>query len=409
MLKCLLLRQWRLLICLAVLFCLLLLTMNKEEDNYSRTGYRNREMYLSQYSDDSAETLFVGLHTDYKEIVAVITAIEQFRDYDGEIPDIEPDIMDMLTGQNSYMTYDMLVWREERLETPGEYTDTIEYDRRLLSRLRSDLSNQENFDEIIENQREIMLRGIRRGGKDTKKYQKVLDNLNGIDVDFPVRDPYYVAKILTYVENDWYILALLAFMMFSAFSSTNQQKMTNQILISQYGMRKFAKVQITSSMIVSCICMMLYYLGMILILCEWNVQCIPWNHPIQILVGYENNLQNMTVLEYMFTQVGIKMLFSIGVVSIVLFISSLSKNNIVSFIGTLFLFCCIYMLGRTSQFNSWVIGNGRRLFEGLCYVDIGIGLVPYAFIFCVIVFGVTGMLLSLTIVNYEYSARRWVK
>lgn len=409
MIKSLLHRQWRTLICLAVLFCFLLLTQDRGENSYFTIGYSNREAYLSRYDPYDADGLFAGLHEDYEEMSTLIDAIEAFEEYEGEIPDVELDIMDILSGSSSYMTYDMLIWKEQMLKAPGQYTDTVEQDDRMLRWLSADLSNQENFEGIIENQREIMRRGIRRGGPEVVKYEKVLDSLSRIEYDFPIKDTLHAVELLNYLENDWYILVLLAVMTFSFFSTSNQQKVTNQVLVSRFGMRRFARAQIVSAMIISGVCMALYYLGVALIQCEWDISTVPWSHPIQAIVSYENILQDMTIFEYMMANIGLKMLFCFGFVSIVLLISSLSPNNIVSFAGTAVLLGCVYMLVGNPEYGALAIGNGRGLFEELCYVDTGYGLVHHAVVFGVTVLAVISAALWLIIAHCDFSARKWVK
>ena len=372
-------------------------------------GYDRRENYLNRYNPYDAEALFFGLQKDRDEVSALIAAIEQFEEYDGEIPEAELDIMDILIGNNSYMTYDMLIWREQMMNAPGQYTDTVNSDNILLRQLNGSLHNQKNFGEIIENQREIMRRGIRRGGPEVKKYEKILENMERIEADFPVADTLRAVNLLNYLEADWYILALLAVMCFAFFSTGNQQKVTNQILISKFGMRRFAWAQIASAMLLSGACMVLYFLGVVLIKSEWRLSTIPWNHPLQVIVGYENILQDFSVFEYILINIGLKMLVCFAFVSVVLLISSLSPNNIVSFAGTILLFGVVYLGMRVPQFGAWIIGNCRSLFEELCYTDVGGYLIPHAIVYSAAVLLLIPIILVLIPCYYEASARKWVK
>ena len=409
MVKSLFHRQWRVLICLLVMFCFLLLAPDRTEETYWGSGYDNGENYLNRYDPSDAEVLFSGLEEDSEEISALITAIERFEKYDGEIPEAELDIMDTLVGDDSYMTYDMLIWREQMMNAPGQYTDTIIADSILLRRLSRSLYNQKNFEEIIENQREIMRRGIRRGGSEVKKYEKILENLGQIEMDFPVADTLRAVNLLNYLEMDWHILALLAVMCFAFFSTGNQQKVTNQILISKFGMRRFAWAQIASAMLIAGACMVLYYIGIVLIKSEWRLSTIPWNHPLQVIVGYENILQDFTVLEYVLINIGLKMLVCTVFVSMVLLISSLSPNNIVSFAGTFLLFGMVYLARKEPQSAALTMGNFRSLFEELCYTDVGGYLIPHATICAAALFLLIPIILVVITFHYETSARKWVK
>lgn len=408
MLKCLLHRQWRTLICLAVLLCFLMLTQDGGENPYLRIDYRDRAAYLEQYDPYGADSLFAGLHEDAQELSLLIDKIEQFEDYTGDIPEGERDPLEILLGEQSYLTYDMLIWREQMLEAPGQYTDTVKHDSMMLGSLTDSLHNQEHFAEIIENQREIMRRGIRRG-LNVAIYEKTLDNLNQIESDFPIRDTLYAVKLLDYLENDWYILALLAVMMFSCFSTGNQQKVTNQVIVSRYGMRRFARTQILSALIIFGICMILYYLSVVLIHCEWDVSGIPWNHPVQILSTYENILKDLSIFEYIMTYIGLKILFCLAFSGIVLLISSLSPNNVFSFGGTVVLLGIVFLLRKTQEYGAWAIGNGRDLFEELCFVDLDYVLVPYAVLAGIILLLVTVVSWILIILHCDASARKWVK
>lgn len=409
MVKSLLHRQWRVLICLLLLFCFLLLTPDRTEETAFGVGYDVRESYLNRYDPNDAEALFSGVQKDREEVSALIAAIEQFEEYDGEIPDVELDIMDILTGDNSYMTYDMLIWKEQMMSAPGQYTDTVSTDKILLNFLSGSLYNQKSFEAIIENQREIMRRGIRRGGPEVKKYEKILKNLDQIEQDFPVADTLHAVNLLNYLETDWYILALLAVMCFAFFSTGNQQKVTNQIIISKFGMRRFAWAQIASAMLISGVCMVLYFFGVILIKCEWRLSTIPWNHPLQVIVGHENILQDFSVLEYILINIGLKVLVCVVFVSVVLLISSLSSNNVVSFAGTFLLFGVVYLARKDSQYVALIMGNCRSLFEELCYTAVGGYLIPHALVYVAVLLLLIPTILILIPCHYEASARKWVK
>jgi len=409
MIKSLLHRQWRVLICLLMMFCFLLLTPDRTEEAIFGVGYDVRESYLNRYDPNDAETLFFCLQEDREEVSTLIAAIEQFEEYDGEIPEAELDIMDILAGNNSYMTYDMLIWKEQMLNAPGQYTDTVNTDDMLLRRLSGSLYNQKNFEEIIENQLEIMRRGIRRGGPEVKKYEKILENLGRIEMDFPVADTLRAVNLLNYLEMDWHILAVLAVMCFAFFSTGNQQKVTNQILISKFGMRRFAWTQIISAMLISGVCMLLYFPSVVLIKCEWRLSTIPWNHPLQVIVGYENILQDFTVLEYILINIGLKVLVCFAFVSVVLMISSLSPNNIVSFTGTFLLFGAVYLGVKMPRYGAWIIGNVHSLFEGLCYVNVEGYLIHHVAVYGAVVLLLILAMLVLIPCHYEASARRWVR
>ena len=114
------------------------------------------------------------------------TDIENFEYYDKEIFEELIDPVLMAGGGVNYVNSDMIVWREEMLKMPGQYTQTVSDDYYMLIQLSQRLYNQENFKEQISNSMEIMRRGIRRNDSLSVVYEVVLEQLKQIDDDFSV-------------------------------------------------------------------------------------------------------------------------------------------------------------------------------------------------------------------------------
>lgn len=410
MFLCLLKRQWKKSILLVLFFCLLLLGQTRTDAQFTQKYIPYQAAYMEKLDLEDRDSFFVQLNNDVLATKQVVAAIESFAGYDGKIPDGALDTMEILTGSSSYMDYNMAVWRETLLYAPGRLSKSVYDDAAMSWMLLSRLRNQENIESILENNKEIMRRGIRRGGINKEKYKTALTQLQNVDTDFAVADTFYAETFLMYLESDWYILALLAMSMFSVFSHGNQYKISNLVLTSKTGMRRYAYKQILSSFLIMEICLALYYSGVIFVLTAGDIRHIPWQHPIQVIQSYENILLDISVFDYTLLNLALKNAFCISFVSMILYISAMSRNNVIALIGT-FILCggLILLNSLIPAAGGLPIGNGRFLLEELCFFHINGLLIPYSTVFagCSILLAL--IVVSILILKVPHAARRWVK
>lgn len=405
MLRCLLKQQWRKALFLILLFCAVYALQEETEAMFIDNTVPYQKAYLTQFELSDQDTFFAQLDKDEDYTRKIHNAIQYYEGYTGDIPEGALSIMEILSGSAVYADYDMLIWQDAMWDAPGIFAETVFYDFMTIFQLSSRLENQRYLEYNLENQKEIMRRGIKRGGEKLGMYHYTLNQLNSINTDIPVADTYYAEKLLSFLESDWYIIALLILLVFGAFSSGIQNGVTKHVLISSMGMRRFALCQTVASLLISLGSMLIYYLLITLLCCAGDLRNIPWQHPIQAINGYSNILQNISVLDYLLIQIGLKIMFCIAVVCVVLLISSASPGNLVSAFGALLFFGGL-LLG--NEHTGLAIGNCRALLEELCYFKWRDYLVDYCLVFLIGCLCVTLTTMSLLSWILPYIARKWV-
>lgn len=406
MLRCLFKQQWRKALFLILLFCGVYALQEETEVMFTANTVPYQKTYLAQLDLSDKDTVFAQLDEDEAYTRKIHNAIQYYEGYTGDTPEGVLNIMEILSGSAVYADYDMLVWQDAMWDAPGIFAETVFYDFMTIFQLSSRLENQRRLENNLENQKEIMRRGIKRGGEKLGMYHYTLNQLNSIDTDIPVADTYYTEKLLSFLESDWYIIALLILSAFGAFSSGIQSQVTKQVLISPMGMRKYALSQMAASLLISLGAMAVYYGIVILLCCAGNLGNIPWQHPIQAINTYENILQNISLLDYVLLQLGLKICFCVAVTCIVLLISAVSPGNLVSALGSLLLFGGLLLAsGRTGL----AIGNCRGLLEELCYFSWNGYLLDHSILFLVGCLCVAAIAVALLIWFSPHAARKWVK
>lgn len=406
MLRCLFKQQWRKALFLILLFCGVYALQEETEVMFTANTVPYQKTYLAQLDLSDKDTVFAQLDEDEAYTRKIHNAIQYYEGYTGDTPEGVLNIMEILSGSAVYADYDMLVWQDAMWDAPGIFAETVFYDFMTIFQLSSRLENQRYLEYNLENQREIMRRGIKRGGDKLGMYHYTLSQLNSINTNVPVADTYYAEKLLSFLESDWHIIALLVLTVFGAFSSGIQNGVTKQVLISSMGMRKFALYQTSASLLISLGSMAVYYASVILLCCAGNLGNIPWQHPIQAINTYENILQNISLLDYVLLQLGMKICFCVAVTCIVLLISAVSPGNLVSVLGSLLFFGGLLLANGRS---GLAIGNCRELLEELCYFSWNGYLVDYSIIFPSVCLCIALIVVALLIWVSPYAARKWVK
>ena len=390
---------------LAVLFCVILtLQLNAGWDaSVDGRYYRDGEKYMAQFDPDDADTFFAALVEDTNRAIDTVTEIEWFTDYGGEIPEGAVDPLEMAASGAMYVDYDMVIWRENMLDLPGKYTDSIRGDEYMLTSLADRLNYSRNLGMIVTNHQEIAARGTRRGGVNAPLYKLAEAELNGIDLDFTVQDTAYTQNFLDYMERDWCFTVLLALIFFGCFSTLSQQRVTWQISVSKLGERKYMLMQIAAALIIVLAVFLVYHTGVLLACCQWRPGQIAWKLPIQCIAGdvfdsFEIIL-NLKVWEYILLLCTMKCLFGLLLALVILLVSLLCKNNTLAALGSVTVCGGSILLSDPEVLGSLLIGNAGSLLEGLCWESFDHITISYAAMYfialTILIFAAAGLLVLL--------------
>ena len=401
MFRQLFLRQWKKALGLVLFLCAFLLM--QADGSFNQERYEHQSAYMERFDLWDRDAFFATLSQNYAEAEQRIADIDNFVGYDGVIPEGSTD------RYGEYTDYNMLLWRSQMYKAPGKYADTTYEDFTILMSLSNRLRNLESIQEIIANQEEIMHRGIRRGGVKLLKYKECLRQLQQIEFDyFPVVDTQDTDRLLDYLDADYYIIILLTLIFFAAFSTAAQEKITNLVLTTKTGMRRFAWAQLLSALVLSVGCLVLYYGSLLLIYSRGDLNNITWQLPIQAINGYDTILLNMRVWQYVLLSIGLKSLYCIALVAVILLISLLCKNNVFSALGAVLL-CGGIVFAYSLRGQALLIGILHPLVVDLCFVNLNGFLIPHTVLFAlgavavILVCGAVSVLISKSV------ARRWVK
>lgn len=407
-------QQWKRALLLVVFFSAIVILQTDANWKSSEEGryYKQQSDYIATHNVMDRVTFFETLIADSNKTVSIIDAIEMFNDYDGKIPEGETDPLLAVTTGAAYMDYDMAIWRQNMLNMPGQYTETVSGDRWMFKYLLDRLYYIHNFDVIIENQKETMVRAIRRGGNAVPLYETALEELSNIEYDFPVIDTAFTALLLDYMSTDWYIVIILCLAFFGVFSTAAQQKITNQILISKTGMRRYAISQILAVHIITVGVLIVYYCCIIFACSSGNPRAIAWQLPIQCVFGEHFDTYyiyyDLKVWQYFLLIGSIKIIFCVMMTSLVLFLSALSRNNIISVLLTITVCGVLCVLSRRWEWGGLLIGNGHILLEKLCYFVVNGQIIHYWTVYTAGIFGLIPITNGLTILLSKPMAKGWV-
>ena len=405
MLRGLLKRQLYRAVDLTVLFCAILTLQlyASWESSWDGIYYQDGAKYMSQFDLNDSDTFFAALAEDTNNAIDTVSDIEWFADYEGEIPEGVVDPLLVASSGAVYMDYDMVIWRERMLDLPGIYTDSIRGDEYMLTSLADRLNYSRNLSMIITNHQEIAARGMRRGGVNAQLYKLAEAELNDIELDFKVQDTAYTQNFLDYMEGDWCFVVLLALIFFGSFSALAQHRVTWQISVSKLGERKYVLMQIAATMIIALVVFTVYHTGVLLVCCQWQPGQIAWELPIQCIAGdvfdsFEIIL-NLKVWEYILLLCGMKCLFGLLIAVVILLISLLSKNNILSALGSVSVCGALILLSDSKVLGNMLIGNAGALMEGLCWASFDDITISYSTMYFItlpiLILAVAGLLVLL--------------
>lgn len=411
MLRCLLKRQWKLAVGLILLFAALFFLYRHGLYSSISDVLQNDAVrtYMENSNVSDREAFFRQLNQDTAEATAVMDAIMRFEGYEGERPE-DDDPMAALTGHSSLANYDMLVWRSQMQQLPGKIGERIADDFIIIRSIQDRVSMQEDFEGLIGNHKELMRRAIRRGGEKKPLYEAAQAELNAIELDFPVQDTLHAQYIIIETERDWYILVLAALTAFTVFSQNNQMKVSRVIATSKLGPFRYTVSQLAVTMLLTAVVYVLHCLLMIFVVADGRWSEITWDIPIQAVTGFQSMMMNLAFGEYLFRVLALKGLLCMALVSLVLLISALSPNSIISLIGAAAVSGgLIYADQLLPQTNGLLVGRCKFLFDQLCYVNMSGRAVPYSLLYLAGLLAAMVVLWGLLLLLAPAAIRKWGK
>ena len=410
MLKCLIKRQWKAAVGLVLLFgAFFLLYRQMFYSTYDLFYMEEVRSYIAENDSADREAFFAQLNADEAEIQAVNRAIMNFEGYEGEMPE-ENDPLSQATGLRHLVNSDMLVWQSQMWHLPGRLGETLFDDDQIIRNLKERTGQQASFENVIDNHKELMRRGIRRGGAKIPLYEAAQTELNAIEMEFPVQDTRYAQQILIEMNRDWYILALVTLAVFTVFSQSNQLKISRVISTSKLGAFRYSVSQLAASVLLTMAAFVLYWVLMVLILCDFRPYDVPWTIPIQTITGYQTVMLDMSLAEYLLKSLGLKCLLCLNLSALVLLVSALSPNSIVSLLGSAAV-CggLIYSDRLLPNFHGLMVGRTEFLFDQLCWQNVNGRAVPYSLLYLFVLLAALAVLWGLVLLLAAPAIRKWGK
>ena len=384
--KLLLKKQWKSALCILLFFGFILFLRTDKEADFEHRYYDAQTEYLAAAAALAPDALFEKIDADCTAAGQLVDDIRNFKTYEDGLPQTSLDPLLAAAGAESYVNYEMVVWREEMLGMPGRFAATVFDDSLMLSQLAERLKNQKHFQANYENNLEVLRRAIRRGDEDLAGYKAAYNALRRVKTDFPVSDTIFADALLAYFESDIFILILMVLCNFSLFSMAAQNKITNTIRVSKMGLQRYALHQIAAAAIITAGFLLLYFAGIIVIFSNGNLRAVPWALPIQAVNGYENVVFPLSVGGYFAVCAGFKTIFLFLLVGVALFLSLCAKNMVVSAIFALAL--CGGLIGGAGladgAFSALLTGGSKPLFADLPYFCFGDTAVPYAAVYAAV-------------------------
>ncbi len=404
--------QWKTTMYLMLSFFVILLFYNRITSTFDQRYTTFQSEYIRTQDTENREQFFLSLERDSREAEKIVQAIEHFEGYGDGVQAENRDPVLEAAGIDYYADYDMLRWKEEMLRAPGKYSETVEDDYLLLMQLSQRLGNEKNLVSHVENNKELALRGMRRNDPQYIKYMMAYEQLKNIRTEFVIQDPVAAEKFLGYFENDIYLIIVFALSFFSVFSNLIQNKMSNQILLSKTGMRRFAFSQTGISAMTAAVWVWIYYGAVLLIFCGGRLGNIPWDLPIQAINGYETVCYAFTVGQYIFFSVLLKTGYCVFTTLIFLLLSVLSKNNIISAFMA-FVYCggvyaaCKFLSQREAPQGNLLLGSAKYLFSDFPYLCLGTHAVPWHLCWLALIIALSMLLVMIIVLVSKVTAKRW--
>lgn len=406
-------KQWKTSFFIVLLFLIFMLIYNNISNSFAERYINEQKNYIIFQEKHSNQDFFQMLDNDLKKARDAVSVIENYEGYDSEIIFQKVDPILVAANANNYATYDMIVWKEEMLNMPGRWTDTIENDYYMLAQLSERMNNQKNFEINHTNNLELLERGMRRNDFNFYKYKATYEQTKKIYKEFSFSDTIVIEKIVNFIEKDYLIIVLFALLYFSVFSNASQLGMIKQIYISSKGMRCYTALQCCSICFLTLLCSIIYYSGIVLILSNGNLDYLLWEMPVQAINGYENISYALTFKDFLMNSFLIKLFHSLIFSLLILLASLISRNNIMSVVICALLCCGIIIpissLDNNDLTNTILLGGSKFLFSDLPYAKFFGQIIPYNICYITIAFVAIIIIFSIIVYLSKFVAKWWVK
>lgn len=379
MMRLLLKKQGRVSLGLTLLLLVLAILQNAFS-SFSNRYESAQRTYVEGADTAHPSVFFAQLETDREQADRVVTAIQNYEEYTQEKPQGEVDLLEVAAGNAGYADYEMLTWREEMLRMPGKYTETVMDDMLMLDELSQRFNNQAHLTEDVANTTELLQRGLRRLDSQAPVYRAALSEYTCISPAATVRDPVKIDRLFSYMRGDCAMFLSVILSAFSVFSYTAQQRVSDTVLVSRMGMRKFSLYKIVSSEIATVLGLLVYYAGLSLVFSNGKVGEMPWDLPIQAINGYETVAFAWSAGQYFLWSVGWRTGYALLTLNITLFLSILSKNTGISTLlclGYGGLAVGLFYAAGDKTWGSLLIGSGQALVDDLPFVAVGETVISY--------------------------------
>ena len=146
----------------------------------------------------------------------------------------------------------------------------------------------------------------------------------------------------------------------------------------------------------------------ILIICDGNLKSVGWNLPIQAVNGYDNISFAVPGLQYVLHCSLYKIFYLAMTLSIILLISSWSKNNGISAVFSLVFVGALLIAYKMNQNGLW-IGCMKSLLCDLAFVQVGEIVFPKYICAYFIMIMVCLISTIVTVKSVCISSKRWAR
>lgn len=409
MVKLMLKKQLPLALAVVLVFALVLMNQVQTRLSIDYPTLDNQTAYLENHDLTDKAAFYEALDEDSVTTFTMFQDIENYVGFEGEIPTEGNEDAWMFGYRN--VTYEMLVWQEQMMSAPGLFADTVGMDTTVISNLSQRLYNQRNLETNVENMREIMRRGILRGGEKAVIYIAAQMELEKVDCTYEITDTLNVNRLLKYLCNDTYILILIALLNFSLFSNLSGQKISNVVLISKMGVRKYTLRQILVSLITTLAVLAVYFGAVILIHNRGALYDPAWKLPLQAAEYMTLCPFAWTVGEYLGIVILTKTLFVLVIMSLSLLLSMLGRNNTFSALYTIVVIGGFLLVSDLvgGKVGGMLVGDITRLVVNIPYLYLGNLVLAEWGAYVMILPVATVLLLALTVLVSKPAMKRRVK
>lgn len=315
-----------------VLFCVLIFMVGTFISTDSTRVWELRfadasTQYINQYFTGDRDEFYNTLSQSAVEANRLVEQIKAIVPEDASEEDF-----DLLGNYIGYTTYETEALRQSLLNSPGKYTRTVSDDSHMIGLLKQLMKQQQEIQVTRYNYTELMDRGLRRTvGHDpfqAQIYTGCKEQYEKIDTSQP---PIYTGSVIFLLKHlqDPSTLYLLLFLLhFATFGRLTQNGLNMVALISDRGIRWFARKKILIA------CAVTTFAFVIFVVAEFmgtypHLRMDPaMQLPIQTLADYNDLPWAINIGTYIVITLISEYLTCLVLSMVLLFCSMLARNTI---------------------------------------------------------------------------------